>query len=70
MLGKELAVFPREDVVGHSSDVVLVAKCEAQGEHQGGLAGADWSTSSMSVSVISVQLSTCQIFPGHTHQCL
>ena len=36
--GQELAVFAREDVVGHGGYAVFVAQGEAEGEHQGGLA--------------------------------
>ena len=36
--GQELAVFAREDVVGHGGYTVFVAQGEAESEHQGGLA--------------------------------
>ena len=39
--GEELGVLAREDVVGDGGDAVGVAQGEAEGEHQGGFAGAD-----------------------------
>lgn len=39
-MGKRL---PGEDVVRHGGERVLVAQGEAEGEHQGGLAGSDGS---------------------------
>lgn len=42
---EELAVLTGEDVVRDGGDVVLVAERKAQREHQGRLAGTDWSAS-------------------------
>lgn len=39
--GQEFGVFAGEDVVGDSREVVFLAQGEAEGEHEGGLAGAD-----------------------------
>lgn len=41
VLGEELGVLAREDVVGDGGDVVLGAQGVAQGQHEGGLAAAD-----------------------------
>ena len=38
--GQELGVLAREDVVCNGGDAVRVAQGEAEGEHQGSLAGA------------------------------
>jgi hypothetical protein len=36
--GEELAVFAREDVIGHSSYAVLVTESKAKLKHQGSFA--------------------------------
>jgi hypothetical protein len=41
VLDEELRVFGGVDVVGHHAEAVLVAQGEAQGQGEGGLAGAD-----------------------------
>ncbi|KAK1004940.1 hypothetical protein LTR54_007261 [Friedmanniomyces endolithicus] len=44
--GQEFAVLAGEDVVGDGGYAVVVAESEAEGEHQGGFAGADRSMDS------------------------
>ena len=65
MASEELAVFAREDVVGHGGDAVLLAEGEAELQHQGGLAGADRAE-----NVVLARYACCDRYlRGLTHQC-
>ena len=50
--GQELGVFAREDVVGYGGEVVFLAQGEAEGQHEGGFAGADGAEGGVSGYVI------------------
>lgn len=59
---QELGVLPREDIVGHRGDAVLLAQCQAQGQHQRRFAGANGAVEFFLVSYAG--LSSAYAYPA------